>query len=182
MHIEDGGGRLAGGEGPSAMQWRRGAHTRTFTLISSFFLTLINSAQAYRAGFTDPTLNRPKAHTHTHIVCAHTCVERPVPRVCVLWLASVENWTITLCALRFVSSASFDYYTPKYLRPPPLKTAIKSSDPRCAWPRNSEVYFRGSCSDARNSHGTVIIIFSEINLASPPPPLHQSRENCVVEY
>lgn len=92
------------------------------------------------------------------------------PRVCVLWLASAENWTITLCALRFVSSASFDYYTPKYLCPPPLKTAIKSSDPRCASPRNSEVYFRGSCSDARNSHGTVIIIFSETNRVPPPPP------------
>lgn len=31
----------------------------------------------------------------------------------------------------FVSSASFDYYTPKYQCPPPLKTAIKSSDLRC---------------------------------------------------
>lgn len=57
-----------------ALQKRARARTRgtlsLYILISSFFLTLINLAEAYRAGFTDPTLNRSRtlhAHINTHV-------------------------------------------------------------------------------------------------------------------
>lgn len=121
------------GRGLLAVQWRRGApcaHTRPFILISSFFLTLINSARTYRVGFTDRTLNQPEAHQRTHVCRVKSRATRlhrvrAVTRQC----RKLNDHPLRAS---FVSSASFDYYTPKYLCPPPLKTAIKSSDLRCA--------------------------------------------------
>lgn len=123
------------GRGLLAVRWRRGvpygrAHTRPFILISSFFLTLINSAGAYRAGFTNPTLKAStRIHTHDFTYRVKSRATRPrrvraVTRQC----RKLNDHPLRA---PFVSSASFDYYTPKYLCPPPLKTAIKSSDLRC---------------------------------------------------
>lgn len=58
MHIENGGRgeRPVGGPVASWYAIRTCAHETLYSYLK-LFLTLINSAGAYRAGFTDPTLN-----------------------------------------------------------------------------------------------------------------------------
>lgn len=58
MHIENGarGERPVGGPVASWCAIRTRAHETLYSYLE-LFLTLINSAEAYRAGFTDPTLN-----------------------------------------------------------------------------------------------------------------------------